>query len=300
MWLVGSHHSKDTVPPTIASARIRDRPVESRVNYTGPMTERPRYHADDNSRDILTLDPRTIRIDNARSWVRPPSLAREGFTLIPHRSDVSDFRNPEEIARIHGRETERLLLELTNADEVVLSAPAVHRSAHCSSGPVRLTCTGPLYEARPVYFVHIDISDSTAALVAQRCLPKDHGRPVRRFAHYNIWRALSPPPQDLPLALCDSRSVSASDLVEADAMMDIPGKPESSYEGLVVHYNSRHRWSHFPDMNREEVLVFKTHDSDPAHPNHVPHAAFKHPTCASGVAARSSIEMRAIAYWFAS
>jgi hypothetical protein len=274
--------------------------VESRVNYIGPMTERPRYYADDCSRDILVLDPHTIRVDNARLCAQPPSLAGEGFALIPHRSDVSDFRNPEEIARIYGPETERLLLELTNADKVVLSAPAVRRSADFSSGPVRLTSSGPLYETRSVYFVHIDISDSTAAQVAQHCRPRHHAPPVRRFAHYNIWRALSPPPQDLPLALCDSRSVSPSDLVEADAMMDIPGKPESSYVGLVVRYNSRHRWSHFPDMNRDEVLVFKTHDSDPAHPKHVPHVAFNDPTCPPGAVPRSSIEMRVIAYWFGS
>jgi hypothetical protein len=287
------------VPPTIASARPQYR-LESRVNYIGPMTERPRYHADDGSRDNLTLDPRTIRVDNARMSVRPPSLAREGFALIPHRSAVSDFRDPQEIARIHGPETERLLLELTHADEVVLSAPAVRRSADRSSGPVRLRSSGSLYEGRSVCFVHIDVSDSTAALFAQRCRPKGHGRPVLRFAHYNIWRALSPPPQDLPLALCDSGSVSPSDLVEADAMMDIPGKPESSYAGLVVRYNSRHRWSYFPDMNRDEVLVFKAYDSDPAQPNPVPHAAFNDPTCPAGVVPRSSIEMRAIAYWFES
>jgi hypothetical protein len=274
--------------------------VESRVNYIGPMTERPRYYADDGSRDNLTLDPRTVRVDDARLRVQPPSLTREGFELIAHRSDVSDFRNPQEIARIYGPEIERLLFELTNADKIVLIGPAVRRSAHCSSVPVRLTSSGPLCETRSVYFVHIDISDSTAVQFAQRFRPKDHGRPVRRFAHYNIWRALSPPPQDFPLAVCDSRSVSASDLVEADAVMDVPGKPESSYVGLVVRYNSRHRWSHFPDMNRDEVLVFKTHDSDPAHPNHVPHVAFNDPTCPSGVAPRSSIEMRAIAYWFGS
>jgi hypothetical protein len=286
------------VPSTIASERIRDRPVESRVNYIGPMTERPRYHADDGSRDNLELDPRTIRVDNARLWVQPPSLAREGFALIPHRSDVSDFRNPQEIARIYGPEIERLLLELTHADKVVLVGPAVRRSAECSSGAVRLTSSGPLCETRSVCFVHVDISDSTAVVFAQRFRPKDPSRPVRRFAHYNIWRALSPPPQDFPLAVCDSRSVSASDLVEADAMMDVPGKPESSYVGLVVRYNSRHRWSHFPNMNRDELLVFKTHDSDPAHPKHVPHVAFNDPTCPPGAEPRSSIEMRVIAYWF--
>ncbi len=264
------------------------------------MTERPRYYAHDSSRDNLRLDPRTIRVQNARLRTRPPSLALEGFALIQHESAVSDFSDPHQVARIHGPETECLLLELTNADEVVICAPAVRRSARCSSGPVRVTRLGPLYDTRPVCFVHVDISDSTAARFAQRCRPMGHGRPVRRHAHYNMWRALSPPPQDLPLALCDSRSVLPSDLVEADAMMDVPGKRESSYAGLVVRYNSDHRWSHFPDMNRDEVLVFKTHDSDPAHPSHVPHTAFADPTCPSEAAPRMSIEMRAIAYWFGS
>ncbi len=81
-------------------------------------------------------------------------------------------------------------------------------------------------------------------------------------------------------------------------MMDIPGRPESSYVGLVIRYNPRHRWSYFSHMNRDEVLVFKTHDSDAGQPSHVPHAAFNDPTCPSGPAPRASIEMRGIAYWF--
>jgi hypothetical protein len=51
-------------------------------------------------------------------------------------------------------------------------------------------------------------------------------------------------------------------------------------------------------MTREEALVFKTNDSDPRQPHHVPHTAFNDPTCPVGVAPRASIEMRAIAYWF--
>jgi hypothetical protein len=77
--------------------------------------------------------------------------------------------------------------------------------------------------------------------------------------------------------------------VEADAMMDIPGKKEWSYEGLVVRYNARHRWSYFSGMHRDELLVFRTE---------VPHAAFDNTTCPSGLPPRASIEMRAIAYWY--
>jgi hypothetical protein len=287
------------VPEAIASVALHDRTMESRVNYVGPMTERPRYHVNDVSRDTLTLDPRTIQIEDARRRAQPPSLEREGFALFQHNSAVRDFADVEEIARTCRSDTERLLLDLTHADKVVLAGPAVHRLAQSPPDAGRLTCSGRLYNTRPVCFVHIDISASTAAAFTERWRPKDNGRPVRRFAHYNVWRVLSPPPQDMPLALCDSRSVSASDLLEADAMMDIPGKRESSYTGLLVRYNPCHRWSYFPDMNRDEVLIFKTHDSDPRQPSHVPHSAFSDPTSSPEAQRRASIEMRGIAYWFA-
>jgi hypothetical protein len=263
------------------------------LNYIGPMSVRPQYHADDCSRDVLTLDPRSVEIEDARA--QTPSLVREGFALVPHKSAVSDFSNPEEITRVYPLETERLLCELTHADEVVLSADPVRRFAQ---GAIRLTYSGQIYNSRPGDFVHIDVSNATAAALAKRWPPKSRDLPVRRFAHYNLWRVFSPPPQNVPLAVCDSRSVSPSDLVEADAVMDVPGKPESSYVGLLVRYNSRHRWSYFSHMNRDEVLVFKTHDSDAGQPNHVPHVAFNDPTCPAGLAARASIEMRGIAYWF--
>ena len=288
----------NAMPEAIASVSLRERTVQSRLNYIGPMTDRPRFYAEDCSRNVLMLDPRTIEVEDARLRAQPHSLAQEGFALLPHKSTVSDFRNPEEINRVYRLETERLLLELTNADAVVLNAPPVRRFAEVSPGSIRLTNSGQLYNSRQVYFVHIDISNAAAAAFAKRWRPKDHLQPVRRFAHYNVWRVFSPPPQDVPLAVCDSRSVSASDLVEADAVMDLPGKPVSSYVGLVIRYNPRHRWSYFSNMNRDEVLVFKSHDSDAGQPNQVPHAAFNDPTCPSGLAPRASIEIRGIAYWF--
>ncbi len=272
--------------------------IESRVSYVGPMAARPRYHVNDASRDNLVLDPRNVRIENARLRADPPSLEREGFALFPRKCLLTDFGDPEEATRVHQSETERLLLELTHADEVVISSPAVRRSTRSARGGDGLTCSGSLYDTRPVGFVHIDISNTTAAAFSERKRPKNHRLPVRRFAHYNVWRVLSPPPQDMPLALCDSRTVSPSDLVEADAMMDIPGKREGSYVGIVVHYNPRHRWAYFPDMNSDEVLVFKTHDSDPRQPSQVPHAAFDNPALPSQLVPRVSIETRAIAYWF--
>ena len=125
------------------------------------------------------------------------------------------------------------------------------------------------------------------------------GRALARFVHYNIWRALSPPPQDVPLAVCDARSVAPADLIAADAVFDSPGKPEWSFEGLVLAHSPAHRWHWFPDMHRDEALIFKTHDSDRSHAHCVPHVAFDHAGCPAHAAPRISIEMRALALWFA-
>jgi hypothetical protein len=269
-----------------------NRRVEGRVNYTGAMTERPRYYANDHSRDVLALEERTIHVDDARRSAFAPSLEREGFALIKHSSAVEDFRDAAAVARTYPAEIEQLVARLSGADRAVVTAPGVLRFSESSPD------SGRLNNSLPARFIHIDINDPTAKSFADRSCPRDAGRPVRRFAHYNVWRVLSAPPQDVPLAVCDARSLAPEDLMEADAIFDVPGKPEWSFEGLVVRYNPRHRWSYFSNMTREEALVFKTNDSDPGQPHNVPHTAFNDPTCPAGVTPRASIEMRAIAYWF--
>lgn len=255
------------------------------------MTERPRYFANDHSRDVLVLDPRTVQIEDMRGCEVPPTLEREGFTLVKHTSAVIDFRDPAEVARVHPAEIQQLVQRLSGADVVVVNAPGVLRFSEASAE------SGALNNSRPARFIHIDVSDDAARAFAERARPHTE-QPLRRCAHYNVWRALSPPPQDVPLAVCDARTLTPADLIAADAVFDVPGQPEWSFEGLLVHHNERHRWCYFSGMSRDETLVFKTNDSDPAQPHHIPHSAFNDPTCPAGVTPRASIEMRAIAYWF--
>ena len=262
------------------------------VNYIGEMTQRPRYHANDHSRDILTLDPRRIRIEDARLRGTAPTLGREGFQLVPHRSAVRDFRDAREVTAVHIGEIERLLLEVSGADRVVVNGAGVLRFGEKSPD------SGALNNSRPARFVHVDIADATAKAFAARSEPVHEGGGVRRFAHYNVWRVLTPPPQDVPLAICDAHSVAPADLAEADAVFDAPGVPEWSFVGWVLRYNAAHRWAYFSAMNRDEALVFKTNDSDPREPHCVPHSAFDDESCAPDAPPRASLEMRGIAYWF--
>jgi hypothetical protein len=280
-------------PGTASASSGSVRLVEGVVNYTAEMSERPRFYANDHSRDVLALDPRRVQIEDARSSEAAPTLAREGIVIVPHSSRVGDFRDAAEVAARHPAEIEQLVLELSGADAVSVTGAGVLRFGERSPD------SGRLNNSRPARFIHIDTSDATAAAFAERARPKGDTRPIRRFAHYNIWRTFSPPPQDVPLAVCDARTVEPRDLVPADAVFDVAGQPEWSFEGLVIRFNPSHRWLYFSGMTREEVIVFKTNDSSRGEPSQVPHSAFDDPSCPTGVPPRCSIEMRACAYWFA-
>jgi hypothetical protein len=262
--------------------------VRAPIAYAGRGVGRPRYHANDIRRDVLEVVPVDMDIADARALTT--TLDGAGFALLPHRSAVADFGDRAAVEAVHRPEIVELIGELSGADQVVVSSPGILRFSEKSPQ------SGALDNSRPARFAHVDVSDATAAAFAVRAAPA--GRRLKRYIHFNIWRTLSLPPQDVPLAVCDARTVQGGELIAADAVFDSPGKPEWSFEGIVVAHLATHRWHWFPDMHREEALVFKTNDSDRRFAHSVPHVAFNNPLCAPDSAPRESIEMRAIALWF--
>lgn len=262
--------------------------VRAPIAYAGRAIQRPRYHANDASRDQLEIVAVDMDIADARRL--GVKLEETGFELVGHRSALADFGDRDAVDAVYRPEVIDLIAGLSGADCIVVNSPGILRFSEKSAR------SGALDNSRPARFAHVDVSDSTAAAFAQRATPA--GRQLARFVHFNIWRAISAPPQDVPLAVCDARSVRADDLIAADAIFDAPGKPEWSFEGIVVAHHPRHRWHWFPDMHRDEALVFKTHDSDARRAHCVPHVAFNNPLCPIGCAPRTSIEMRALAMWF--
>lgn len=72
----------------------------------------------------------------------------------------------------------------------------------------------------------------------------------------SIWRALTAPLQDSPLALCDSRTIAPEDLVATDIVF--PHYLDEAYE---VRYNRNHRWFYKQGMSEEDVILFKLDDT---------------------------------------
>ncbi|GFF57829.1 hypothetical protein IFM46972_10915 [Aspergillus udagawae] len=142
----------------------------------------------------------------------------------------------------------------------------------------------------PVPFAHCDVTPDAIYTHLKLYLPgKADEIRARRHRFVNIWRPLTGPYQDMPLAVCDYRSLKHSDLVASDAVLT-----HYCGEGYDVRYSPYHRWFYKRGMDSDEAIMFKLYDSNDLEASLCPHAAFKDPSAPVGTPKRASIELRAI------
>jgi hypothetical protein len=267
--------------------------VEAEINYQGEMAGRPAYYATDYSRDRLALQANRVRIHDLRAERDGLSLDREGFMLVDHKTTVTDFRDDDQITRVYHPEIAQLVQRLTGADRVLMAPHGVLRFSEKSAD------YGSRTNTRPARFVHVDSTHNALPLLLNPLLQAAHPPvpPGRRYFSFNAWRVLTPPPQDVPLTVCDIRTLAEDDLVPADAIFDAPGAPEWSFEGYLIRYNPKHRWCYFSGMTPDEVLIFRSYDSEEHPLGCVAHVAFDDPTCPPSAPPRASIEVRGYAFF---
>ncbi len=262
------------------------------INYAARLPERPRYYANDHSRDTVVIDQQAMPVFDGRAEAL--DLDGAGLMLVTHRSAAGDLAD-KSTGEAYRAEIEALLRDKTGADHVQVTGMPILRFSERSGK------AGSSDNSHPARFAHVDLSDMTGQAFSERNKPQSpYGAPrdYARAAHYNVWRVLSPAPQDVPLALCDARSLTGRELVRADAIFDRPDGNDWQFEGYVVAHDPAHRWYWFPDMAQDEAIIFKTHDSREGVAPCVPHVAFDDPGSPGDAPARISAEIRAIAYWW--
>jgi len=278
----------DQMPASIVSVRS----TKGLMKFSEPFSERPRYHANDSSRDVLNLVEYEVEVLNGRALDEPPSLEREGLKLLHAPTAVTDFRDDAQTADIYAKEIIDLVTRETGADKVLLGGPGGLRFAENSP-----EC-GKRNNSRPARFIHNDVSEATAQNLAKYVLGEgDDLANYQTFAMFNIWRPFSPPPQNIPLAVLDGRTLEKGDLLAAEAVFDEVGKPDWSFEGYLVRHNPAQRWIYYPEMGAEDALMFTTFAYRDGEPFYNPHTGFDDPDCPADAPPRESIEMRAIAFY---
>lgn len=266
--------------------------VEAELNYLRAGEGRPVSYTFEPPPGVPwtsgALEPRRVTIRDARPLAAAGelSLDKSGFERIEHRSALSDFSDDAAIRSLYYDESAQVLLKATGAEKVVVFDHTLRDSLNGSR------TTSSLRE--PVRRVHNDQTFVSGPRRVRDHLPADEAaqRIKHRFAIINLWRPLDVVEQ-LPLALCDARSIAANDLVPSDLVYK-----DKVGETFSFTHNPAHRWYYFPKLRPDEALLLKIYDSrDDGTARLTAHTAFEDPTTPEGAAPRRSIELRALVFW---
>lgn len=242
--------------------------------------------------NALPLTGKPVTVSSMRAAGGGFRLDREGFALASAPTSVRDFHDRDEVASRYIPEAFELVRSLTGATATaLLSSPVVRVSGRAGTRPAGATFTGD--------FVHADFSAPAAESMLRMNIPSDEvpERLRHRYAVFNVWRTFSGPPQDVPLALCDTRSVAPQDKQYCEITMKNAAGNVLTWENITYYHNGEHRWWYCPDMTRDEAYVFRSFDSAPAHAEQVPHSAFVNESCPASAPPRASIEVRVFAFF---
>jgi hypothetical protein len=273
--------------------------VPATLNYLAPRSTRNlRYVAPGAYLTTTEFSSYTVPVANGRPCRDQFGLDLTGFTLLEHRSAVTDFSDDEQVGSRYVAEAKHLVAEATGADQVV-SLGRARRSSAAEPGGAR----------RETSEVHVDMHpDRAAARFA--AIHAEHGLPgqtFRRAIFISLWRVVSPPPQDWPIALCDYRSTSDAEgvpnlmlivdrLPRPREVPDVIEDAQARPAGSVFPFSGAHRWWYFPGMHAGEALLFKLYDTDHSVAWRTPHTAFRDPSV-SPPHPRESIELRLAAFF---
>ncbi len=227
-----------------------------------------------------------MAVRNGRLCASEISLERNGFVLVEHKTNVGEFFDGKQLESIYYPEVEALIKQQSGAARVAIFDHTL-RSGDEAEREEKLI-------REPVLSAHNDYTEWSGPNRLREFLPDEaESLLARRFAIIQVWRAINQPIQANPLAVADAQSVALEDLVVAERRY--PHRVGQTYR---LKYNANHRWYYFPEMRRDEALVFKVYDSQrDGCARFTPHTSFADPNTPADAPARQSIEVRAFAFF---
>jgi hypothetical protein len=240
--------------------------VCSTIDYLVPTSRiNRRFWAPGKELNTGVYAPYPVTIRNAR-LAGPFTLDAHGFCLTRHHTTITDWQNEYGAASRYATEVAEVAMLLSGADVVVPLGGMMRDSA----------ATSPSVQP-PAAEAHVDFTQRCAERRADALYRKScpHGPGYSRFFGFSLWRALSEPPQDMPLALCEGRSVrddegthntkvDVAEIPTGEALYAPIEGEEDMLAATIFHYSPAHRWWYFPDMEPDEVILIKLYDSDHA------------------------------------
>ena len=249
----------------------------------------------------------TQPVRDGRASAGQLSIEANGFELMTHRSEVTDWRNETHLASVHSPEIDALARSVTGCDTVVVY-PQIVRSPQSAAAvadyaPITFVHSDFSADYRPMtYEPHRPYREFIQPLLDRVGLTQDDLRTAQRMMMVQFWRNIGSTTPDYPLAVCDSRSVDPSRVL--NFVVDNYGGRRIEFElttWSAPPADQPDHWYTFPNMDIDEVIAFRTYDSkcvDEGRPLWTPHSAFRDPHVGDNIAdRRESVEMRALCLW---
>ncbi len=233
-----------------------------------------------------TENHKPMHVTNGRLLAERLSLEEQGFVFVEHKTKVADFFDTGQLQTVYYPEVKALIKQISGASRVEIFDHTL-RSGNESEREEKLI-------REPVLSAHNDYTEWSGPNRVREFLPDEADELLKhRFAIIQVWRAINRPIQANPLALADARSVAPEDLMIAERRY--PHRVGQTYR---LKFNPNHRWFYFPEMRRDEALVFKVYDSEKdGRARFTPHTSFTDPNSPPDAPARQSIEVRAFAFF---
>jgi hypothetical protein len=231
-------------------------------------------------------EQRSMRVQNGRPLRGTLSLDGNGFVLVDHPTEVKNFFDVDELKTVYYPEAIELIKRVSGATRVVLFDHTL-RSGDEDERESR-------FIREPVLSAHNDYTEWSGPQRVRDLLPDEaEALLLKRFAIIQVWRSIAHPIVRNPLAIADARSLAAEDLLVSERRY--PDRVGQTYR---LTYNPAHQWYYFPEMRRDEALVFKVYDSKKdGRARFVPHTSFENPLAPADALPRRSIEVRTLAFF---
>ncbi|CAI7659319.1 unnamed protein product [Penicillium palitans] len=201
-------------------------------------------------------DVQTVCVRSMRPLVSTLSIDTQGFEVHKLATEMTyeDFMDEDVVRSKYFKELECHLKEKLGAHEV-----------RALDSQLRLKDAGfpafggkPHPKPQPSLMLHADVTlEASKSIIGDLYGDDAAGITNSRFQVITVWKPLSVPVRDWPLALCDASSIDPADFVPSDIIY-----PNYVAENLMLHYSSNQTWYWLPDQQPDEVLVFKAVDSD--------------------------------------
>ena len=228
-----------------------------------------------------------MTIRNGRPLRDTFKLDTHGFVFADHDTKVKDFTNESERKRVYDPEVAQLIKRHSGASEVLVFDHTIRIGDEQAQKAIG---------ARPpVKGVHNDYTENSAPRRLREIVgdAEAERRFKKRWAIIQVWRPIRGKVMIDPLGICDGRSIPQTGFI-------LVQRRYKDRTGEVYHiaHNPAHVWFYFPEMTRNEALVFKVFDTDASVATRfTAHSAFDDPNTPPNAPPRESIETRTFAFW---